>query len=105
MGKTDKQMQIPEELEDSKLFSKLEKEIGVSDTREFFQRSEEELRATIAECEIQANEFKTQRDDNSEFKKAKQIVKDFNKACGDACKLINLKKKIAAHIIGYRNQA
>jgi hypothetical protein len=96
--------QIPEELADSKIYEKLSKEMGDEGAREFFRRSNNELRGTLAECSIQKAEIAKERDDNPAYKNAKSVVSDFNKASRDSCKLLELKLKAGAMIMAYRNE-
>jgi hypothetical protein len=70
---TDKVMQIPEELLDSKEYAKLKKQMGEENCREFFQKSEQELRSIIAESEVQEKEAKNQTAANESFKNAREI--------------------------------
>jgi predicted nucleic acid-binding protein len=96
--------QIPDELLDSKLYSKLADSIGEEEARSFFRRSEADLRATIAECEVQQTEAVQQRDENEAYIAAKATVDVLNKGLRDACKEIKLKKQIASKIIAYMNE-
>lgn len=102
--KKDKVVQIPEELLNSKEYKKLEKQMGAENCREFFQKSEEDLRATIAECEVQKQEAKNQTQANAEYKKSKGVLKDFTGALRDALKPLNEKQAAAACIVTYRNE-
>jgi hypothetical protein len=99
---TNKVMQIPDELADSKEYAKLVKQMGEENAREFFQKSEADLRAVMAECEVQEKEAKNQMAANPDFAEAKGIVKDFQGSLNDALKPLRLKKQAAATVVAYR---
>lgn len=104
-GKDAKVLQIPELLANSKEYKKLEKQMGEQNVREFFQKSEADLRSTIAECEVQEKEAKNETEANNNFKQARGIIKDFSGALRDALKPLREKKSAAAAIIAHRNEA
>jgi hypothetical protein len=96
--------QIPPELQDSKSYSKLEKDIGGEGCRDFYQREDQALKDTIAECEVQIEEARADMKANEEYQKAAETIKLFNKGMNDATKLLKLKIKSGAEILNYRNQ-
>lgn len=101
---TEVKQQIPPELQDSKAFQKLEKSIGFEPTRDFYQRSNAELKETLSACEVQIVEARQDMEANPEYQKAKAILKDFNSAFKDATKLLHLKIQSGAEILHYRDQ-
>ena len=105
VGKKVKVVQIPDELLDSKEYKKLVKQMGEENCREFFQKSEEDLRALIAECEVQKKEAKNQTKANDSYRQAAGVLKDFNGALRDAMKPLNEKVSAATAIIAVRNEA
>ena len=96
--------QIPVELQESKTFSRVEKEMGLEACRDFYSRDDQNLRNTIAECEVQIEEARADIKENEEYKKAMAVLKDFNGAFRDATKLLKLKIKAGVETLNYRNQ-
>ena len=106
VGSEDTQiLQIPEELADTKIYEQLSEAMGDEEARAFFRRSNNELRATLAECAIQKAEIKKERDDTPAYKTAKSVVSDFNKSTNALCKILEQKIKAGAMIMAYRNEA
>jgi len=100
---TEKQLTIPEGLEDSKHFKKLAKQMGEDNAREFFKKSSKDLKAIIAECEIQSAEAREEVQTNPAFMEAAAIVKDFRSALNDTIKPLVTKRAAASKIMAYRN--
>lgn len=95
---------IPEELADGKVYTQMSNLFGDEETREFYRRSENELKATLAASAVQKAEAIALRDANEAYQKAKAIISDFNKSTNEVIKPLDLKTKGAAAILNYRSE-
>ena len=93
---------IPEELADAKVYTKIANLFGEEEAREFYRRSENELKATLAACATQKAEAIALRDANEAYKKAKAVISDFNKSTKEVVTPLELKTQAAAAILNYR---
>jgi hypothetical protein len=104
MTSEQKLLQVPDHIADSKVYKKMVKEFGEEETASFFKKSESELRAVMAECQVQMTEAKQQVEENNEWKKAKAILKTFSGGLRDAIKPLKLKANAAAVVVAYNNE-
>lgn len=100
-----KVLQIPEQLLNSKEYKKLAKIMGEENCREFFQKSDSELRATMAECQVQVKEEKNEVEANENVVKSKATLKLFGKSLRDALAPLYAKIAAGAATIAVRNEA
>lgn len=99
-----KSIAMPDDIEDSKIYKKMVKAFGDEETKAFFKKSEAELRAIMAECQVQASEAKQAVDDNDAFKNAKSVCDVMKKGLREVVNPLNLKSSVAAFIVTYGNE-
>ena len=97
-----KKQQDDLELEDRKVYKNLKKAIGEGECVAFFARETEDLKATIAACQMQMQEAREDVENCPEFEKASLVVKDFNAGLKLVCDPLKAKINAAAYILNGR---
>lgn len=95
---TKEQMDINE----SKEFRALVKEIGDQGGKDFMARSNDELKALISSGHLELDEIKAKVEANEAYKEAKEVVKDFQNSKRDKIKPVKLRMGAAAAILRIR---
>jgi len=104
-AKENKSITLPIDIEDSKLYKKMISEFGEDETRIFLRKSESDLRAVIAECQVQEAEARQAVEENDAYKNAKSICDIMKKGLREVVKPLKLKSSVATFIVTYSKDA
>ena len=96
--------QIPDDMADSKVYKAMVREFGEDYTRDFFKKSESDLRSIMAECQVQTTEATQEVEENVEFKRAKSVMNALKGGLRDTVKPLKIKSKAASMIVAYNNE-